>query len=155
MNNRTTEKSPTSRSMADALGTCAGRNGQPNRLLRRGPCIVFKTSVSPRHGKTNRAKVQRVSPELNGKTASAHRGGRRKACCPFLSSFCGFGLRNFGNRLRDSLWLVFQRQVRLRHNSNAIPFSVYYGNPTKLVFLHGAFAFLHVLKKQRASNLAI
>src|SRR2546421_11053560 len=110
------------------------------------PIIVFKTSTkSPRHGKTNRAKVQRVSPELNGKTASAHRGGRRKACCPFLSSFCGFRLRNFGNRLRDSLWLVFQRQVRLRHNSNAIPFSVYYGNPTKLVFLHGAFAFLHVL----------
>src|SRR5437868_11710752 len=65
---------------------CDGRNGQPNRLLRRGPCIVFKTSTkSPRHGKTNRAKVQRVSPELNGKTASAHRGGRRKACCPFLS----------------------------------------------------------------------
>ena len=130
MNNRITTKSPTPRSMGDALGTCAGRNGQQINYSEEGPIIVFKTfTKSPRHGKTNGATVQRVSPELNGKTASAHRGGRRKACCPFLSSFCGFRLRNVRNRLRDSLWLVFERQVRLRHNSNAIPFSVYY--PTK------------------------
>src|SRR5206468_2068199 len=40
---------------------------------------------------------------------------------------------------------VFQRQIRLGHNSNARSLRIDDWNPAKPMFLHGAFTFLHIL----------